>query len=442
MAGVAVTGLALKGPEADHDGAALSPARVPAALRYFWADGFFAAAHDTFLVGYLSILAAALGASATQIGLISGIQSVGAILGLIPGAWVASRARSRRWVVVLYSGIVARLLLLGVAAAVAWTAGSTAISLLALLVASRAFFANLTLPAWTSLAADIVPERLRPRYFASRNFAMSVATLTFTPLTGLLLDGFGMPRGYVAAACLCFALGLVSTFAYARIPEPPRTTTATRVAWPPIREMVSHGRFRTFLVATVSLHFATMIAGPFFNVHLKQNLGASNFTVGWLGSVSAMSGLAAPLVIGVLMGDRGALWTSRLSLLVLPTLPLMWIGITDPWMVIVPNAAGGFFWAAFNLSNFQLLLESTPAESREHYVAAFHTSVFVALLLAPLIGGVIIDTLGYRPAFVVSGCGRVVATILFFVAIREGRSRTGGPGPRGAQGIAGRTVPL
>jgi dipeptide/tripeptide permease len=50
-------------------------------------------------------------------------------------------------------------------------------------------------------------------------------------------------------------------------------------------------------------------------------------------------------------------------------------------------------------------------------VALFHISVFFALFVSPFIGGAIIDTIGYRAAFAISGTGRLVATALFFLAI-------------------------
>ncbi len=416
MAGVAATGLALGHEPEDHDGARLETKKVPVALRAFWADGFFAAAQDAFILAYLPLLASSLGASAIQIGLLSASQSFGAMLALYPGALAARRATSRRWIVVFYAGILGRLLLLASALVVAVASGQTALYLVTLLFAVRAFLSNFTVPAWTSLAADIIPDALRAKYFASRNFAIQMALLAITPLGGLVLDWWGFPGGYVVALSVSFALGMCATIAYALIPEPPRRETPTTA---PLRpgHMLRRPRFRTFMIATFALHFATMIAGPFFNVYLKEQLGASNFEVGWLTTSSAVSALFGQLVFGETMARRGSLWLTRMSLVVLPTLPIMWVFITEPWMVLAPNIIGGMMWAAFNLANFQGLLEVTPDEEREQYVALFHISVFFALFVSPFIGGVIIDTIGYRAAFAISGTGRLVATALFFLAV-------------------------
>jgi MFS family permease len=48
----------------------------------------------------------------------------------------------------------------------------------------------------------------------------------------------------------------------------------------------------------------------------------------------------------------------------------------------------------------------------------FQTCVFAALFLAPFAGGLIIDHMGYQAAFIISGTGRIVSTLLFLFAVR------------------------
>ncbi len=420
MTGVAAAGLALNQREEDLEGARIEPKQVPSALRLFWADGLFAAAQDAFILAYLPLLATELGAGGAEIGLLAASQSLGGVLALYPGAMAARHARSRRWLVVLFAGLLGRFALLASAFAVALASGNTALYLVIGLFALRAFLGNFTLPAWTSLAADIIPPGARSRYFASRNVAINLATLAITPLGGLLLDWLGMPGGYVVALGVSFGLGMCATFVYSRLPEPPRAPAAER-AGKRFRPLAAarDRHFRTFLAATFVLQFATMIAGPFFNVYLKNDLGASNFEVGLLSTAAAFAGMIGQLYFGDVMARRGALWLTRAALVTMPVLPLMWLGISNPWLVLAPNMLGGFIWSAFNLANFQLLLEVTHEENREEFVAIFHTGVFFALFLAPFLGGVVVDTMGYKAAFALSGGGRVVAAVMFFVAMRE-----------------------
>lgn len=420
MAGVAATGLALRQQPGDNEGTRLPLAQVPSALRAFWTDGFFAAAQDAFILAYLPLLASALGASATQIGLLAASQSLGSMLALYPGAFAARRVQSRRWLVVIYAGVVGRILLLLAALTVAVTSGQTALYLVIVIFTVRAFLGSFVLPAWTSLAADIIPTHLRARYFASRNFAISAATLALTPLGGILLDLWGFPGGFVAALSVSFGFGIISTIAYARIPEPPRRPTVERALRTPHispLKIIQDHKFRSFLLATFIVQFSATMAGPFFNVYLKDGLRASNFDIGMLTTVSAVSGLAGQLLFGDQLARRGPLAITRFSLVILPTLPWLWLFVTAPWMVFGINLIGGAAWAAFNLANFQHLLEITEEDERESYVAFFHTTIFLAMFIAPFTGGLIIDHLGYHAVFFASGAGRCLATAMFFLVV-------------------------
>lgn len=418
-AGVATAGLALRARPEEHEGARISAEEVPAAFRAFWADGLFAAAQDAFILSYLPLLASALGASATQIGLLAASQSLGGMLALYPGAVAGRRAASRRRVVLFFSGVLGRLALLGSALAIAFLDHQPALYALTGLLTARAFLNNFTLPAWTSLAADIIPPVARARFFASRNFAINLAGLAITPLGGVLLDQAGFPGGYVTALLVSFALGLCATFAYSRIPEPPRRSVTEKQKPLRLGRVLGDGRFLLFVAATASLHFGTLLAGPFFNVYLKEQLGGTNAMVGVVSTASALAAMGGQLLFGDLLARRGSLWLSRVTLVGMPLVPLSWLFIARPELAIVPNLIGGLSWSAFNLANFQLMLELTGEEDREAYVAVFHTCVFAALFVAPFLGGVLVDTLGYRPVFALSAAARLVPLLLFVAALRR-----------------------
>ena len=416
MAGVATAGLVLNGQEAEqHTGARLAPRHVPNALRAFWMDGLFAAAQDAFILAYLPLLAHALGASGMEVGLMAASQSLGGALALYPGAMAARRASSLRWVVVFYAGVGGRLALLGSAFAVAFLDGNAALYSVILLFALRSFLQSFTVPAWTSMAADIIPPQVRARYFASRNVAVQAATLAVTPLGGLLLDASGFPGGYVMALLVSFIFGMAATLAYSRIPEPPRIVApaANKSHRPKPHKVLADPVFRNFVLGTLVLQFGAQITGPFFNIYLIEELGGANVIIGMVAMVASLTGLASQFICGELMARRGAVWMARASLLTQPLIPLIWLGVSSPWLGLVPNLLGGFIWAGFNLANFQQQLEIAPEEDREEYIAVFHLCMFGATLVAPFVGGILVDSLGYRPTFLVSAVVRVVALAIF-----------------------------
>ena len=135
------------------------------------------------------------------------------------------------------------------------------------------------------------------------------------------------------------------------------------------------------------------------------------------------------MLFGDQLARRGPRAITRFSLLILPTLPWLWLFVTAPWMVLGINLIGGAAWAAFSLANFQHLLEITNEDEREAYVAFFHTSIFFAMFIAPFTGGLLIDHFGYHTVFFLSGAGRCIATAMFFlvVAVPTARALTAQP---------------
>lgn len=172
-----------------------SPPSIRQNLRWFWFDGVFASSSDSIVVAYLSLFVLALGATRAQIGLMSALSSLSAALFLLPGATLVERQGHRKRIVVLSGGGVARVALLLLALVPLLFAGPTAVYVAIALTILRSAFANLGVPAWVSLTADIVPLSWRGRYFSSRNIAMGVANMLTTFLVGQLITLVGGTNG-------------------------------------------------------------------------------------------------------------------------------------------------------------------------------------------------------------------------------------------------------
>ncbi|MGD2078714.1 MAG: MFS transporter, partial [Chloroflexota bacterium] len=203
-------------------------------LRYFWIDGLFAAISENFYLGYVALFALAYGANNSQIGLLAAATNLLGMLALFPGAQLVERTRQRKNVVVWSGGIFSRVALLGLALIPALI-GQPTVAIVAIIVVNglRSFMANLANPGWTALVADLVPETMRGRFFASRNTAMGLAALVVAPLAGRIIITTNsrlesLFAGYQAVFVLAFLFGIVSTIAFQRIQEPGPTKVVHR----------------------------------------------------------------------------------------------------------------------------------------------------------------------------------------------------------------------
>ncbi len=402
-------------------------------LRWFWFDGLFANVSDSIVLTYLPLFMLALGASSTQIGLTDALTNLSAALILLPSAALVERWGHRKQITVLTGGGAGRAMLLLMALAPLAFSGPAAIYAIIALAIARSIFGSMGLPAWTSLIADIVPLSWRGRYFSSRNIAMGIAGLVTTLLVGQLIGHIGEPTGHQLALGLAFVVGAISTFSFCHIHEPvvPTFRGKKRKTRPlRFKRLRAHPEFLAFCATAALWNFAVRIAGPFFSPYQVQILGATPAIVGVLSVISPLTALPGQRLFGVLADRWGPRRVQTILGLLIPLLPLGWALTRSPWHAIPVNLAGGFLWAGYNLANFNLLLSLTPEDQRPRYTALYQLVVMIALAAGAALGSMVLElvsaayteTWGYRTIFILSGCGRLAAALLFAFAGRRTNS--------------------
>jgi MFS family permease len=390
-------------------------------LRFFWLDGFFAAISENFYLGFVALFALAYGASNSQVGVLAAAANLLGAAALFPGARLMEEVGRRKPVVVWGGGIFGRLALLGLALVPVFFKGPlAAIMAIIFFDGLRSFMFNLANPAWTSMVADLVPNPMRARYFSSRNIAMGTAALIVAPLAGWLISGanarFESPTiGYQFVFLLAFLFGMVSTISFQKIKEPESADVEqqTHHRGDLRRALRSSPGFIGFIASAFIWNFSLQIAAPFFNVYLVSAFQASAAVIGILAGIASLSALFGQRAFARLIDQRGAFWVQAAAGLLIPLAPLAWVFITAPWQVGIINAFTGFLWAGYNLANFNLLLELTPADQRARAVALFQVAVFGSAVLGPLAGGVLADAIGFQFVFILSGIGRYLGMALF-----------------------------
>ena len=398
------------------------PSGIRRNLRWFWFDGVFAQASEVILTNYLSLFVLALGATAAQIGLINALSNFSAAALLLPGAALVERWGHRKRLVVFSGGGVGRIVILMLALLPFGFSGPAAVTIAIGLAAIRSAFVNLSLPAWVSLTADIVPLQWRGRYLSARNMAMTVIGIVMIYSAGLLITRIGGLAGYQTVLGLAFAIGLVSTFSFNHLeesPAPARPASARgpqESAWQILRE---HPNFLAFSATAALWNFSLNIAGPFFNPYLIEGLKADAGTVGVLSVITSLTAVVGQRVFGRLV-DR---WKPRrvqlICGLLIPVLPVAWVLVRSPWHVVPINLASGFLWAGYELASFNFLLRLIPEGRRERYSAVYQIVVTLALAAGAALGGLVVTRFGYMAIFVLSGIGRLAAALLFARLVRQ-----------------------
>ena len=138
-------------------------------MRWFWLDSLFANISVAFFTTYLPLFALTYGATNAQVGQLTAVSSLLAALALFPGARAIPLFGRRKLIVLLFGGGLARLAFLPLVF-LPWLVQAPAQAILAIIALNGliSFANNFCAPAWTALAADIVPDHVRGRFFAHR----------------------------------------------------------------------------------------------------------------------------------------------------------------------------------------------------------------------------------------------------------------------------------
>jgi MFS family permease len=392
-------------------------------MRWFRWGAFFGGAGETILLEYLPLFALAFGASNGEIGLLAAGIGLTATLAFVPGAWLSSRWRYRKPFVLATGLGGAQLLIIPLTIVPLLCDVPAAVRFIIAVAAIRTFVLSLALPAWTALAADLVPPGIRGHYFSIRNFVYGVGGLVGLLLVGLLLASIGSKEGWLLVWLLVLTTGLVYYWMFSRIPE--RELAQAEEPSPPClgprTTLLRDANFQAYGATVLIWNISLYMAAPFFNVHLVKNLGASPLWVGGLLVVTSVFGLLGQLLFGKTVDLRGSRWVMAVCGLAIPFLPWAWYFVNAPYQVVGINAVAGVAWAGYMLASFNFLLAISPPGQQRYYAAAYQTLVYLSTFLGPLLGGAIAAACNIKTLFVLSGVGRMAACLLFVRFVRERR---------------------
>jgi MFS family permease len=366
------------------------------------------------------------------------------IFGLIPAltdfGWFAPQLflapyverlpRKYPWVLVL--GAVERVPYLVLPVAVLALDGlpsNTAIVIFMILWLWKSFGSGFVASPWQEMLAKVIPVSNRGRFFGLSNLTGQLLGVGGSAVAAAILATVAYPHNFA----LSFALGTLAIWVsygfitLTREPARPAATHSQRINREYGHRLRSILRrdvnFRTYLISRWLAYFGGMATG-FIAVyavqqfHLPDSVAAVYTGVLYAASVVGYG-------VGGTLGDRlghrrvmqmaGLLWIVALSTMLLVTIT------QATWLLYVVFALLGFSNAGGVVSDFNLAMEFGPEAERPTYVGLARTSTGPALLIAPLIGGLIAQSIGYPAVFVTSLFFAVGGLYLLSARVKEPR---------------------
>ncbi len=295
--------------------------------------------------------------------------------------------------------------------------------------------------AFYSICSDVIPLRIRGRYFAVRSRISTLIGMAFGFLIGALLDAVPGYTGYAVVFAIAGIAGAldIASYTFMHLPDmaPPVQKNGL---FQMIRPVLRDTKYMRMVLALTAWMFSVQITAPYFNVYMLENMRMTNFEI--TVSCQIVSNLFLVLVVsrwGTALDSYGSRPVLTVGAFLTSFAPLFWtlIGPRMVWAVALVNMLSGATYVAIDLGAQNLFMSQAKDSNRSMYIALyFFFTQLIGLAVGSAVGGWLLDNVMYRveaynlvilgtpisrynALFAVSGILRLLTVFFLFPGIHE-----------------------
>jgi MFS family permease len=283
---------------------------------------------------------------------------------------------------------------------------------------------------------DVVPEKIRGKYFAKRNMIAGVVSLSIAFLAALWLDYLGKSDLVIYGFMFLFAISafgrLMSAFLFTKH-EPPelKLEKGYYFSFSQFLKKAPFNNFGRFAIFIALLNFCISIAGPFYAVYMLNDLGFSYF---WFILVNLSTSLFVIVFIpiwGRFSDSYGNKEVMRIASFMIPFVPILWTFSTSPvYLILVPQFISGFAWGGFNLAASNFIHDAVTSQRKGIVVAYYSMLNGTGVFLGAGLGGIIAHFVNFSfintffLLFILTSISTSILFLIMLPKIKEVRKET------------------
>ncbi|MGB9682560.1 MAG: MFS transporter [bacterium] len=297
------------------------------------------------------------------------------------------------------------------------------LSLLLLFVTT--FAGGILFPAWLDLIGKIIIPSKRGTFFAIGGGIGGAAGIVASFIAKQFLETYPFPLNFF----YCFlsasiSLGISYLF-ISLAKEPESDVNSDEIGFSDyiksLPTVLKNDRnFSFYILARVIATLGSMGVG-FYTVYSLKEFALADEYAGIFSAFLLGSQTLSTFILGPIGDKRGhkLILSSGILSLTLAYLGLL-LGIGS-WTAYLAFTFLGINYSAFNTSGLALLIEFTDEELRAIYVALSNTIIGPFSFIAPIIGGTLANSLGYKIMFLISLILSLVGFLIMHFMVKEPR---------------------
>lgn len=354
-----------------------------------------------------------LGATNYQVGLISSLPPLIALLMTIPAAILLNRLESQKKTVAM-AVLGARILFLLLIGVVYISSPFQAWAFL-IIIAFMNVPATISNIGWQTLISGMIKDERRGAFFSDRNRLLTIAGMISTLAIGIIMkDQTTNASAYQWLFFVALLFGLGEVFFLMKHKEKVQPATNTKKSSMNWSIFKNHG-YKWFLIAALCFNFTWQMSWGIFNIY---NVRIAEATILWISIFSV-----ANQVVQIFTFPLWKKWAEQKS----NTLMLVWAALgmalvpfltilsTNLYYLTTVNAISGFFISGVVLLLFNLLLEQSPAETRTYCITTYNVLLSFVSFIAPQIGIFLLEGIGIQNSMELNSMLRIGSALVFLL---------------------------
>jgi MFS family permease len=361
------------------------------------AEVFTACATGAVVTGW----ALHLGGDAVFVGVLSALPLAAQVVHM-PAAWITDRVGRRRVAIAAVSGSRLAWAPMGLLAVLALDPSSTR-ALLTVVAALSSVLSVVGNNAWTAWMGDLVPGRLRGRFFGRRTMWVTFAGAGSSLLTGIFLDGLGGDQqlAVLSALSIVAALSGVATALLMRLQVDPALSVPRQEGLAAFAAVLRDRRARTLILYQLAWGAAIAPAAAYWTLHVLDTLALGFRFIAVHGLIAASVRIMTVTSWGRAVDRYGARPVLAACSMGIGVMPFLWILATPErvWPLVLDAIIAGCLWGGHGVAAIDLPLAVAPRRERPFYLAAFATASGVGFASSGALSSVAVGLAPARVAF-------------------------------------------
>ena len=265
---------------------------------------------------------------------------------------------------------------------------------------------------YLALLGDVAPPSQRGAASGYMQFLGSIGGIAYVLIASRIWDNHPDATMYLVGAV--FAASMLATAAFIKEPEPPPLEPPKRTGFLEyLKTVTRETEAMKLLLAQMCSIGGFLVIYPFLTLFTVKGLGVSQGDSLYVMMVNTISIMIFVLPLGML-GDRV---DRKLLMSILYALcavfHFLFFFVQDYTQILIVSALVGLPLAGVIGVGYAFFLDLIPPGRTAEFVGFFSIAAGIPLFLGPVVGGILIETVGFRAIFVAGPLLIALALIIF-----------------------------